>query len=789
MVKPLDRKLVRELWRLRGQVVAIALVVASGIGVLIMSLSTSQALDETTQAYYERYRFADVFASLERAPERLAERIGAIPGVQTVETRIVKFATLDITGFEEPAIGLLASLPERDTPRLNRLALRAGRFVSPGHPDEVVLSEPFADAHDLGPGDQLKAVINNRKRTLDVVGVALSPEYIYAISPGALIPDDDRFGILWLGREALAAAYDLDGAFNDVVLSLQHGVAPEPVIQQLDRLLDRYGGVGALARADQLSNWFLMNELEQMKTFTTVLPTIFLAVAAFLIHMVLMRLIAIEREEIGLLKAFGYTRIEIGWHYIKLVVAITSVGIVFGWVVGAWFGRFNTEMYATLFHFPLLIYRPGADVFITGALVSLGAALTGTLSAVRQAVNLPPAEAMRPPTPVSFKHTAVFDTLGHWLDQPTRILLRQLARRPVRSAVTVLGVASAISVLIMAMHWKDSIDHMVQVYFFEAQRQDMMIGLAAPEASDTLHTFEHLPGVLAAEPLRIVGAKFRSGNRSHRGGLQGVHPDARLQLINDARGRPQVRVPAEGLVLGTELAAKLDVGIGDRVQVEVLEGRRPVLSLPVADLVETYIDMPAYIDIAELNRQLRERPSLEFVNLLVDQQQLATLFTELKNMPSVSAVMLRRAAIDGFVDTVGEQILIFTNIFAMFSCALGFGVIYNATRIALSERGRELASLRVLGFSTAAISYILIGEVALLILVGIPLGCLGGWSVAWLMITTAFQNELYRMPLVINPSTYVKATLVVAVATVISAAIVQRRVKHLDLIAVLKTRE
>ncbi len=471
-------------------------------------------------------------------------------------------------------------------------------------------------------------------------------------------------------------------------------------------------------------------------------------------------------------------------------MAITSVGIVLGWGVGAWFGRFNTEMYTTLFNFPLLIYRPSPDIFIIGALISLGAALTGTLSAVSQAANLPAAEAMRPPSPVSFKHSALADTrLARWLDQPTRILLRQLARRPVRSTVTVFGVASAISVLIMAMHWMDSIDHLVESYFFDSQRQDMMVGLASPKASDTLRTFEHLPGVLAAEPLRIVAAKFRKGNRMHRGALQGVEPDAHLQIINDVRKQKQLRVPAEGLVLGTELAAKLNVGIGDKIQVEVLEGRRPTLTLPVTDLVETYIDLPAYIDIAELNRQLRERPSFEFVNLLVDQNQLPSLFTELKNTPSVAAVMLRRAAIDGFVDTAGEQILIFTNIFAMFSCVLGFGVIYNSTRIALSERGRELASLRVLGFSTAAISYILIGEVAFLILLSIPLGCFGGWSIAWLLITTAFQNELYRMPLVINPSTYVNATLIVVIATLVSAAIVQRRVKHLDLIAVLKTRE
>ena len=323
-MRTLDRKLLRDLWRLRGQVLAIALVVASGVAVLVMSLVSIEALEETAAAYYERYRFAQVFAEVKRAPEKLVRRIADIPGVQSVETRIVKLATLDLAGFEEPVTGQLISIPERGESVLNRLALRAGRLVAPGRVDEVVLSEPFAEAQDFAPGDHLHAILNGRKRRLEVVGIALSPEYVYAIGPGQLLPDNEHFGVLWMGREALEAAFDLDGAFNEISLSLLRNTRPEDVIERLDKLIGRYGGIGAYDRADQISNWFLMNEIEQLKSMASILPTVFLAVAAFLSNMVLTRLIATERGEIGLMKAFGYSNLEVGWHYVKLVMVMTG---------------------------------------------------------------------------------------------------------------------------------------------------------------------------------------------------------------------------------------------------------------------------------------------------------------------------------------------------------------------------------------------------------------------------------------------------------------------------------
>jgi putative ABC transport system permease protein len=787
-VKVLNRKLLRDLWRLRGQVLAIAMVVASGVAVLVMSLATLSSLQETAVTYYERHRFADVFASVTRAPEQLAARIAGIPGVQHAETRISKLATLDIAGFEEPVIGQLVSIPEHGESVLNRLALLAGRRVQPDHPDEVVLSEPFAEAHALTTGSRLHAIINGKRRALHVVGIALSPEYVYAIGPGALMPDNQRFGVLWMGRKALAAAYDLDGAFNDIALSLLHGTQPASVIQPLDQLLGRYGGIGAIARADQLSNWFLMNEIDQLGTMARILPTIFLVVAAFLTNMVLARIIATERSEIGLMKAFGYRNTEIGWHYARMVIAITAVGIVLGWVIGAVFGKVSTELYAEFYRFPLLIFEPKPSSFAAGALVSLGAALTGTLGSMHRAAALPPAEAMRPPSPPLYRRTRLSTSrLAAWLDQPTRIILRQIARWPGRALLTSAGIGLSVGVLIMALQWIDSINHIVQVYFYDTQRQDMMVGLVEPQSATAAYEFAHLPGVLAVEPMRIVSAYLRHGNRSHRGALTGVPPGAQLQRVYDASGHV-VPLPPGGVVLGTKLAEKLGVTVGDTLQVDVLEGRRPHLQVPVTGVFETYIGVPAFIDITTLNRLLKERPSLEYANLLVDEAARPALYARLKALPEISAVMLREAAVRTFHETLAETLLIYISFFAMFACALGFGVVYNSTRIALSERGREMATLRVLGFSRTEISYILLGEVALLIFVGLPLGCLAGQGLAWLM-TSAFETELFRVPLVIELSTYGTAVLVALLATAASAALVRRRLDRLDLIAVLKTRE
>jgi putative ABC transport system permease protein len=728
-----------------------------------------------------------VFGSLKRAPERLADRIRQLPGVAEVALRIVKDVTLDVAGLDEPATGRLISIPERSRPVLNDLVIRRGRWISPGRPDEVIVAEPFAQAHGLVPGDRLVATINGRRRQLDIVGIGLSPEYVYAIAPGALMPDDLRFAIIWIGEEALAAAFDLDGAFNDLSLGLRRDASTADVIAGLDELLRPYGGLGAYERSDQTSDWFLSGEIEQLQTIAKVLPTIFLAVAAFLLNLVVSRLIAVEREQIGLLKAFGYGNVAVGWHYLKMVVAMASLGLLVGLAAGAWLGRTLTVFYAEVFRFPFLFYRPSLATYAGAALLSLGAAVLGTLSAVRRAVVLPPAEAMIPPPPPVYRRGLSGFRLGALIDQPSRMIVRHVVRWPARSALTTLGIAMAVAVMVSSLHWLDAIEHMVEVQFFEMQRQDATVSLVEPQGGSTLARLAQMPGVMAAEPFRSVPVRFRLGHLERREAITGIPAEVSLQRVLDAGGAV-VELPEDGLVLSAALADLIGASPGDRVTVEVMEGRRPTLSVEVAAVFDNYLGTPAYMDIRALNRLMLEGPTISGAYLLVDGRDRAALYRQLKDTPAVAAVTLRAAAIGSFRDTMAETIVFIVTFYISFGGLLAFGVLYNSARIALSERARELASLRVLGFTRFEVSYILLGELLLLTLVALPLGCAIGYLLSWAM-SEAMQTELYRVPLLIGHPTYGVSVLAVVVAALASCAIVRWRIDRLDLIEVLKTRE
>jgi putative ABC transport system permease protein len=750
--------------------------------------STMESLSVTRSTYYERYRFADVFASVKRGPRSLAARIAAIPGVSQVELRVVAEVSLDIAGLTEPAGGRLISIPDRYTPHLNDLYLRRGRYIEPGREVEVLVSEVFAEAHGFEPGDSLAAVINGRRRRLTIAGVALSPEYVYSVRPGDLFPDDKRFGILWMGESALAAAYDMKGAFNDVALSLMTGASVGEVIARLDLLLAPYGGLGSYARADQVSNWFLSEEFNQLRANTRVVPAIFLSVAAFLLNVVLARLIGTERDQIGALKAFGYSPAQIGLHYLKMVLLIAAVGTVLGTWAGAWLGEGMAGMYQRFYRFPLLAYQLSARVVLEACLISVAAAVLGALGAVGRAVRLPAAEAMRPEAPAGYRLT-LLERLGlkRFLSQPGRMILRQLERRPVRSLLAAVGIALATAILVAGRWSLDSLDYIVDFQFHTAQREDVAVGFIEAKASRALHEAEHLPGVVRAEPFRVVPARLRHGHFSRRVAITGLSNAADIHRVLDRDWR-QVSLPAEGLLLTDKLAELLHVRPGDRLVVEVLEGSRGTREVVVAAEVAEFLGTSAYMELGALNRLMREGPSLSGAYLMVDERSLDRLHARLKRTPAVAGVMIRQAALASLEETIAENLALFTAFNILFASIIAFGVVYNSARIALSERGRELATLRVLGLTRAEISYILLGELAVLTAVGVPLGLGLGFLLAGAMVQ-AFETELYRLPLVIESSTYGFAAATVMVAAIVSGLIVRRRLDHLDLVAVLKSRE
>lgn len=784
----LTRKLLREVWQMRSQALAIGVVIAGGVATLIMSLATLDSLTLTRDAFYREARFAEVFASLKRAPETLRDAVASIPGVQQVETRVVATASLDIPGFPDPATAILVSLPDGRNAELNRLYLREGRLPEAGRDQEVVVGQAFAEAHGFHPGDTLAAVINGRRQPLVIVGVGLSPEHTYPIKPGDLFPDFARHGVIWMGRTPLAHAYDMDGAFNDLTLTLTREAVLGDLIDQLDRLLAPFGGLGAIARSDQISDRYLSAELEQLGTMARLFPAIFLGVAAFLLNVVVARLIATQRNQIGILKAFGYDNRQIGWHYAELVLAISVLGLALGLAGGLWLGQQMAELYRGFFYFPFLEYRVRPQVVWVAILVTLAAGLAGTGAALRRVVRLPPAEAMRPEAPPTFRAT-LLERLGLQgrVGPPARMILRQIERRPARAVLTLLGIAMACGILMVGRFQEGALDHLIQVQFDLAQRDDLALTFTEPTSRRVIDELAALPGVDLAEPIRTVGARLRHRQASYRTAILGLPAEARLRRLLDVEGRP-LALPPAGLLLGDYLAETLDVRAGDLVTVEVLEGRRATIEVAVVGIVRELTGVAAYMELAALGRLLHEGEAVSGALLAVTADQRDAVVAALKQAPRIAGVTDRLTAIERFMDSMADIVLNFALISTLLAGSIAFGVVYNGARITLTERARELASLRVLGFTRAEIGFILLGELALLTLAAIPLGFLIGTGLI-VAIVQGVASDLYRIPLVIVPSVYAFAAAVVLTASLLSGLLVARQLARLDLVAVLKTRE
>jgi putative ABC transport system permease protein len=787
-MRAINRKLLRDLLHMRGQALAIAAVIGCGLAVFIGAQNTLWSLSSSRDAYYDRCRFAEVFASLSRAPISLADRIADLPGVAAVEHRIVEAVTLDLPDLDEPAVGKIISLPDRASPRVNDVHLLRGRLPEPGRGREILVEEAFMAANGLAPGDSLVAVINGRRQLLQIVGVALSPEYITTVQPGSIFPDDRRFGIFWMSRQGLEAAFNMAGAFNDIALSLMPGTQQEELIRRLDLLLAPYGGLGAFGRDSHLSHRFVDDELAQLRTMSIVPPSIFLGVAVFLLNIALRRLLTLQREQIASLKAFGYSNAELARHFLGLVALIVLAGVVLGWCLGSWMGWNMTLLYAEFYRFPDTLSQFDHRVYLAGAVLTLAAALLGVASGLAKAVSIPPAEAMRPEPPASY-HPSLIERIG-WhrlLAQVPRMILRELERHPMKAAMTSLGIAMACAILIVGNFGKDAIDYLMEFQFELSQRHDATVVFHDAVPQGAVGSLANMPGIVQIEPFRSVPVRLRNGARHRQTTITGLDDHRELYRLFDSKERP-VALAEGGLVISSKLGDLLGLELGDPAIVEQLDGRRLTAEVRISAMVDDFAGTSAWMHRPDLHRLLREAPAISGAYLQLDPAHEAAAYRSLKSAPNVAAVSLQRVAMESFLESFGENILQMRLFNVAFACVIAFGVVYNSARVALSERGRELATLRVIGFTRLEVTAILLGELALLTCLAIPLGFLIGAGLCKL-IAKALETELYRIPFVIDASTYGVAALVIALAAALSGLMVKRGVDRLDLIAVLKSRE
>ena len=789
MMRALDRKLVRDLTRLRMQAIAIALVVAAGTAAFIGTAATARALRLSQERDYADHRFAHVWTRLVRAPESLLPQLAGIPGVSSVDARLVAQGVLDLPGMEEPATGLFIAVPATHGHAVNDVYVRRGRHIEANGVDEALVSEAFADRNGVKPGDTIGAVIAGRQMRVRVAGVALSPEFIMQVQPGGLIPDDRRFGVFWMSRGRLEELLDLRDAFNDVALRLSPGADEAAVVTAVDRLLDPYGGRGAYGRSTHPSHVMLESHIRPVAALAVVVPAIFLAVAVFLINVVLSRLVATERTQIGMLKAFGYGNGRLARHYLLLAWAIVGGGFLLGVPVGVWLGRLMSVWFATFFRFPELVFIVEPVFVFIAAAAMFGSSALGAFVALRAVARMAPTVAMTPPAPTY---------RGTWFDRSwlttrlvrspaVRMIARSVTRRPMRALLTAGGMSLAIAIVVFGGFTADALARVVDVRFQHEERQDLSVVLRQARSLEEWPAMEDLPGVRIAEPYRAVPARLHVAARVQDVALIGLNSTSRLRRLMDM-DYGTMSIPPDGVVMGAWLATQLGVRRGDSVALEIREGRRRTVTARVVGLIDEPLGRYVYGELRHVDRLLDEPNTFSALNVLVDPARAGELYSALKRAPAVLGVEFRKDSLLNFRAMGDETVAFIRQVEIIFAVIIAFGVVYNTARIAVAERTHELATLRVLGFTRREISSILLGEIGVLATPAIPLGCLFGFILSsWL--ASALSSELFRFPVVLDVRTYAFAIFVFVAAALGSALVVRRHLDRLDLVAVLKARE
>jgi putative ABC transport system permease protein len=788
-MRPLNRLLISDVKRMWRQGLAISSLLACGVATFVMSTSTMHSLEKSQAKYYSDYQFGDVFVQLQRAPNGLAARLAEIPGVARVEARVVRNVILDVPQMSEPASCKLVSIGHDPASDLNGLVLLQGRLPNPTGRVEVVASGPFAEANGFRPGDKLDVIMGGRKEVLHIVGIGMSPEFVYAVQPGLILTDDRRFGILWMPRRQMEAAFNMEGAFNNAVLQLRPRTSVQEVLFHVDRLTLPYGGIGAYDRSDQESHHRVADELHQMNNMAYVTPSIFLAVSTFLFNIVLSRMVHQQKEQIATLRAFGFRPSEIGFHYLKFVLILVAIGSVVGCLTGMRLSWWMTDVYVRFFRFPVVRYEFAAREAILATTFGLAAAMAGSFSAIRRAMRLPPAVAMRPEAPTAL-HGSITNKfgIGYFLSPMTRMIVRRLENNRRTTAFSILGMAMGFAVLVLGSFFEDTVDYVTDVQFHRSQRQDVMLTFYEPVSPAALHDVEHLPGVTRAEPFRAVPVRLRNGTRQHRLSLMGLEHQPALYRVLDDSERPISLPPVSGITISKKLAEILDVTTGDELTVEVLEGQRDQHRVQVAAIFPDYMSPGAYLNRSKLHRLMTEGERFSGAFLAVDPRRLDSMYAAVKQMPAIAGVLDKNAARENFEETVAESTFVMRIVNASFALIIAFGVIYNCALITLAERSRDLATLRVMGFSRREVSLVLLGELAIITLLSIPVGLPIGYAFAYLT-TLALDTETHRFPLVVNRATFAYAAAGVVAAAIISSLLVRRMLDKLDLIAVLKVKE
>jgi putative ABC transport system permease protein len=790
-MRALNRKLLRELWRNAGSLALVILIIGIGVACFIGLGTAIRVLSSSQAEYYREYRFADFWVELKKAPLTAVQQLARLPGVDRVEGRIVFDVILDVPGEAQPLTGRLISVPpQRLDQVLNGLCLVRGSTFSDDRDEEVILSESFAREHGLGPGDRIGLIVNRKQESFIIAGTAISPEYVYMIrGEGDFLPDPRHFGILYVKEDFARDVLDFQDACNQIVGRFVPGAAEEFVLRRIERELDPYGVYAATPRERQASHRVLTDEIVQQKNASTLIPAIFLAVAALVLNVLMSRLAERQRTVIGTLKALGYYNRTVLWHFVSFGLAVGLVGGVIGDLLGIWVAHGMVRLYAAIFQFPQFDFRIHADLLAAGLLISVAFSAAGTLRGVWNVLRLHPAEAMRERPP---EHGgAIFLERWPWLWRRlgfrTHMALRGLLRHPVRTLTGMLSTGLATGIMFLSLTLLGSIWFLIDYQLEYVLTSDVDIAMRDPQSVAALLEARQLPGVDYAEPLLGVTADLRNGRYSRRLGVLGLSPGHRLTTPMQ-RDRTPVEIPADGIVMTAKLAEILELRVGDRFELTPVRGRRETVHARLAGVVDSYLGLDCYADQAYLSRIVGEPLAVSSVQMRVDPARQAELYRAIKQLPNAQGLSVRANNKAIVEETLIDVIARVHSVLIFFAGVIAFGSILNSAMVELGDRIREVSTLRVLGYTPGEVAAIFYRQTAVVFCCGLLLGFPIGYALVQLVVAN-MPTELVRLPITIRPATFAIGIALPATFVLAAQAVIYRRLRRLDWLEGIKVKE
>jgi putative ABC transport system permease protein len=793
-VSVLDRKLWREARGSLALLGAITSVIAVGVMCFIYMRSTHHNLSLARWQYYAQCRMADFWVDVKKAPLVEVERLTELPGVTAIRPRIQFYATVDLAQVASPLNAMVLSLPdEREAqPIINDIVLETGGYFTDRRANEVIVNSAFARRQGIRPGQTIHLILNNRRQELLVVGTAISSEFIYLVAPGSIAPDREHFGVFYLKRTFAEEVFDFDGATNQIVglLDPEHQEHSQDILRRIESMLAPYGVVTSYPRRTQTSNQFLSDELRGLGLFSTMMPAIFLVVGALVLNVLMVRLVDQQRVTIGTLKAIGYPDATIFLHYTKFALALALGASLVGLVLGYGMANFVTSLYRMFYEFPNLENHIYAGTYSGGVAVAIVCALVGSLQGARTALALKPAEAMRPKPPA--RGGAIWLEQFAWLWQRLsfgwRLVLRNVFRNPLRSAVGMFAAAMGAALLVCGFILANAITFLIDFQFERVTRSDVDLHFKDERGVAALFEARSLPGVDRAEPVFDVSCTFIHGPHRRRSGIMGVAPGSRLTTPRDTQGRA-IRVPETGLAMSRKLAELLEIIPGDYVTVLPTRGLRHELRVRVAELSDSYIGMAVYADIRFLGRLLREEFALNGVQLALDTspRSMRQFYAQIKQLPAVQSVNARADTIENMNFIVATQ-RIFISLLVLFAGVIFFSSLLNSSLIGLAERRREVATLRVLGYTEWQIGGLFLRESLVINSLGTLLGLPLGYSLA-LLLSKLYNTEMFRFPLITPPNVWFGTIAAAVIFALAAHGVVQLTINRQDWLEASKTKE